>query len=213
MMMSMSLLEDRMDRDDQINRQIFNTSTNSGKRLLSQIQSLLDIRKMQDGRMPLERRAVPVNALFDACIQEYRSVAAVIELGLDRQTDVDDALKVDVDPEIVGRVLANLVWNALQYAEGDSTVQLGIDGIVDGQVDLFVANRGRAIPRELHEVVFDIFHAGRLEDKKHKAPSSGLGLAFCRMACDAHGGSIGIVSPWEDEEGVKVVFSLPKAGE
>jgi signal transduction histidine kinase len=209
--MSLALLRRRLPVDDIRNLRLLQTAEAGGSRLLEQIYALLDIRRMQEGRLQLKRVDVDPVQILDSCREELAPAAELAGVGLVRQEPVSDGLRVSVDAEILSRVLGNLVWNAIQYAAAGSAIELGAVGDKAPWVELFVANQGRVIPAEQQQAVFDVFVSGALEDKQVKVPSTGLGLAFCKLAVEAHGGSILIESPWRNGGGVKVSVRLPAA--
>lgn len=209
MVMSISLLERQLKGDEQ-SVMLLTTAQQTGARLLDQIHALLDIRKIQEGQMPLDRRPVPAAELLETCRAEYGSAAELVNLRLELREGEGQDVAIDVDREILGRVLANLVWNALQYAEPGTAVELSVEEATPAEVVLAVANRGRVIPEEDQQAVFGAFVSGSMADKRLNVPSTGLGLAFCKLACEAHGGSIEVRSPWVDNGGVQVRFALPR---
>ncbi len=97
-----------------------------------------------------------------------------------------DGLRAEVDPTLVRRVAHNLVANARRFVERDGTVRVtaALEPAPDGQdLVLTVANTGPAIPEERHATLFDKY---RLNPDGRVA--RGMGLYFCRLACEAHGG-------------------------
>ncbi len=208
-MMSLSLLERKLADGDEQGARLISIARTSGSRLLDQIHALLDIRKIQEGQMPLQLFPMNPEDQLAVCVEEYQGAADLVDVGLVLDEWSGEPVQMPVDVEIFSRVLANLVWNALQYASSKSDIRVGLEGIEDGVVSIYVANEGRVIPEEDQEAIFAAFVSGSLADKEIKVPSSGLGLAFCRMACEAHGGTIHIQSPWKDGSGVKVVVQLP----
>jgi signal transduction histidine kinase len=132
-------------------------------------------------------------------------VAAAL-LPLARSADI--ALEVSVpehvpylwvDAALIGRVLSNLVDNAIKFAPDGSCVTLwarpdsedGSKGLLLG-----VSDEGPGIPREEQEALFEKFH--RVASVKGRRAGTGLGLPFCKLAVEAHGGRIWVESPSRD---------------
>ena len=94
------------------------------------------------------------------------------------------------DPEIISRVLENLVGNACKFAPDSSEVRVSV--IRQGEwARVSVNDSGPGIPSQHHQRVFEKFAQLDLETKRF---GSGLGLAFCKLAVEAHGGKIGLES-------------------
>ena len=92
------------------------------------------------------------------------------------------------DPELLRRVIENLLDNALRYSPAHSSVVVHAEK-KHGQVDILVRDQGPGIPEEHRERVFDMYE--RLEER-HDRSGRGLGLVFCRAAVEAQGGAIWI---------------------
>ena len=118
----------------------------------------------------------------------------------------DDAPVFEADKALLKRVLGNLVQNALTHSATAITLQLSARR--DGDGILFtVADNGPGIPPEYHEVIFRKFE--RVKNPNiPRTRSSGLGLAFCKLVIDAHGGRIWVQSAGEGK-GSAFHFSLP----
>ena len=112
---------------------------------------------------------------------------------------------VDCDADLITRVIANLVGNAIKFTPEGSKVAISMERNGDG-AKLCVADTGSGIPREYHEKIFEKF--GQVEARQQrKMYSTGLGLTFCKLAVDAHGGKIGVES--EVDRGSTFWFTLP----
>lgn len=152
------------------------------------VSDLLDVSRMEVGKMPLELAPADVGAL---------AVDAVVAAGASPRVRIQveapaDKLRVVCDAGIIRRVVANLVGNAVKFtpASGQITVIVRGDG---AEVKVSVVDTGPGIPPEYHQKVFEKF--GQVEAARHGAKhSSGLGLTFCKFAVEAHGGRIGLES-------------------
>ena len=111
-----------------------------------------------------------------------------------------------VEPAVISRVLLNLFDNALKYSADGETITVDAHTIGDGMVLVAVSDRGAGIPREFREVIFDKFRRVKSDGS---SKGLGLGLAFCRLAVEAHGGRI-----WVDDApggGARFNLTLPQA--
>jgi K+-sensing histidine kinase KdpD len=118
----------------------------------------------------------------------------------------ENCAPVWVDEEMILRVLINLLENAVKFSpdEGLITVNTKIE---DSWVEIFVQDMGPAIPESERERIFNKFT--RLRGKKDKLSGLGIGLAFCRLAIEGHGGRIWVES--ENNKGNTFFFTLPVA--
>jgi signal transduction histidine kinase len=112
------------------------------------------------------------------------------------------------NPELFRRILINLVGNSVQLAPGDTklTVSAGLSPEGDAVV-VSVEDEGPGIPEEYQGRIFDKFVQASSRERTHEKVSVGLGLAFCRLAVEAHGGRIWVES--EPGQGARFSFSLP----
>src|SRR4029079_849912 len=105
---------------------------------------------------------------------------------------VNEARPVDADPALIKRVFSNLIQNALTHSARAVTVTLGAR--TDSGGTLFtVADDGVGIPPEYHDIIFRKFEQVRTPHIP-RVRSSGLGLAFCKLVVEAHGGRIWVKS-------------------
>jgi signal transduction histidine kinase len=180
----------------------------SCERLMSLVNSLLDISRLEAGQMPLEREPVLLAQLAQSVIQQMQPVSEHQMVRLDLQV-ADQVPLVEADAELVSRVLVNLVDNALKHSFANSavTVQIvpepGDEDAASRYVRCTVLDEGTGIPVEHREKIFERF--AQLDGRRRGA---GLGLAFCRLAIQSHGGRIWV----EDnpaEQGSAFSFTLP----
>lgn len=164
--------------------------------------NLLDISGSQDGKLAPRPAEVDVGALFaevrELLLPQAERRAQVIVLA---SQVPPGALRAD--PDLLRRVLQNLVDNALRHGPEQSTLRIEARENA-GSVEITVSDEGPGIPVHMRDRVFD--HYVQLESS-HRRTGHGLGLAFCRLAIEAHGGTIWI----EDNEprGSRFCIKLP----
>lgn len=176
-----------------------------GTRLLTRmVSTTVDLSRMESGDIPLRRESVSVYGIFgSACAQALspssgRKITERIAYSCPR-------LLCDI--EITVRIVANLLANALKYALGNSKIVFGAEPDPSG-VRIWVRDQGPGIPAQFHKRIFDKFGIAN-QPLDSRPPSSGLGLAFCKLAVEAQGGNIGVES--EPGKGSTFWFTLPSA--
>lgn len=174
--------------------------TAASRQLQGLIDDLLIMAKLEAGRLLLQRSAVNVALLCQNALREFDAMAQQKDLHL--VVDLpDNHLELEVDENIIRRVLDNLLSNAIKFSPKQSTVALKVHPSVADGVSIQVKDQGKGVPENLREQIFKKYETGTfMED----VPQIGLGLAFCKMAIEAHEGMIHI----EDNDPVGSVFTI-----
>ncbi len=155
------------------------------------ITDLLDIGKMEEGKLPLRREVCDVPELVKECVEGLRLWAETKNIILTAEK-VSESLPVSLDRRLTARVITNLLTNALDHTPEKGRVSTRVSREGAG-VRLEVSDTGEGIPAEFQEKIFEKF--GQVELRMHGIRGrSGLGLTFCKMAVEAHGGHIGLTS-------------------
>jgi two-component system, OmpR family, heavy metal sensor histidine kinase CusS len=175
----------------------------AGERLLGMIGDLLSISRLEQGALPVNRAAHRLDDILDSVVRSHGTVARYKGVELARAGD--GAVTANLDRELLLRLLDNLVSNALRFVHGGHRIELW-GGVSGSEVVLAVRNNGPEIPADVRGQLFSRFSPVGRERGSHNV---GLGLYFCRLAADAHGGSIAC----EDAPGwpVSFVVRLPVA--
>ena len=156
--------------------------------MLVMVTTLLDIARLEAAGMPLKKSLCDVGALMADAVGRVKSVADLKDV----QIKVESApVTLLCDSELILRVIMNLVANAIRFAPGGSSV-LVVLGSDEQEVRIAVTDEGPGIAPELQVRVFDKFTRG---GSGSGGGMAGLGLTFCRLAVEAHGGAIGVESP------------------
>jgi PAS domain S-box-containing protein len=171
-------------------------------RLVRLINDILDIERLNSGKIPLQRERCDLAALAARCLEGMRPMAdaSSVRLEIDAQP-----VTVWADPDRLEQTFTNLLSNAIKFSPADATVRLVVqaDG---GEATVQVHDRGRGIPPEHLELVFDRFQQVDGSDAREKG-GTGLGLAICRTIVEQHGGRI-----WAESgagAGTTLTFTLP----
>ena len=164
--------------------------------------SLLDVSKLEAGRLSVQRSVTDLSALARSVVTSIRVLQPDREITI--QAHGDPACSCD--PELTRRIIENLVSNAMKHTQRDGRVQVVIVGSVSG-VSLGVIDEGEGVPEAQRARIFEPFGAEGLVSITGYE-SSGLGLAFCRLAAEAQGGTIRV----EDAKprGSAFIVELPR---
>jgi signal transduction histidine kinase len=173
------------------------------REMMRLIQNLLEIGKIEEGRMPVAREPVVAAEVVDEVAAEYGPVAEQSA----RELVVDVGIELPplcADRALVKRVLVNLVVNALRHSGAPTVEVRGVAGPGAGEVTIAVADRGRGIPHHQRTHVFEKFVTVRRAPTDDPATDTGLGLPFCRLAVERRGGRIEL----ESAPGGETVFRV-----
>jgi two-component system sensor histidine kinase/response regulator len=164
------------------------------KEMNRQIESLLMIHRMENSDLTPERRPTDMVSLVDKVLAQFVSKANTKQISLSSSL-LGHILRAEVDSEMIERVMANLFQNAIRHTPQGGSVCVRLEGASDdGSLRISVQDNGDGLPPEYFEKVFDKFEQARLQREGSSVGSSGLGLAFCKMAVEAHGGRIWVES-------------------
>ncbi len=174
----------------------------STQRMLGLVNAILDVSRLESGQMPVSRAPLQLRPLAEEVIGLQLPLAQEKHLVLENCVPADLPL-VSADAGLIRRVLENLVGNAVKFTPEGGCVQLsaaaeaGHDHLV-----VTVRDNGAGLTPETKAGLFQKFVTGR-----HRERGSGLGLAFCKLAVEAHGGRIWVES--EPGHGAAFRFTLP----
>lgn len=162
---------------------------------------LLDVSRLEEGKLPLHLAEHELGDLAE----QVRTSLRGFERGRTIELEVASPIVIACDASIVQRILENLVNNAIKHTPTGSAIRISVFAQSDG-ARITVSDQGPGVPPEARQKIFEKFGtaAARQQNRYH---SAGLGLAFCKLAVEAHGGSIG-VEPGEPN-GSTFWFELP----
>jgi two-component system sensor histidine kinase/response regulator len=201
----LELLELEGDQLGEEHREFVARALDAARALVRQLDAMLDADRLETDRLPLRLGLHDLAGLADRAIRSFGPIAAqrVVWSG-ERQ-----AARVSCDPELVVRVIANLLANALAYSDERDVVEVGWGRASrPGRARFEVRDRGPGIPEELRDKVFEKYVTKGTS--RGRTRSMGLGLAFCKLAVVAHGGAIDFDSP--ASSGTIFWFELPQEG-
>ena len=202
----LDLLSDRPDNDPPLQQQLLRireTAQGMGR----MVQNILDIGRAEQMGLEVKRTRLALREWIPDMLQavEYRTQR--LNQRMSWQCPAD--LELDADPDLLGRVLLNLLDNALKYSPSGSHTVVEVEA-VEGGVRFQVRDQGQGIPEHMRKAVFDKFI--RLEEEGAKTrSSSGLGLTFCQAVVEAHGGRIWVEG--NQPRGSVFIVEIPRFAE
>lgn len=182
--------------------QLLQLALSSTRQLTRMVNSLLDLEQLESGTANLTRQLLDVPTLIQQAVDATR--LEFEEAGQELELDIAaDLPPINGDIEMLTRVLLNLLGNAIKHTSYGGRVC--IDARYDGEfVCIAVADNGPGIPLDMRERIFDKYvRANSVRGRNN----IGLGLAFCRLAALAHGGSIRVED--NSPQGARFVVALP----
>jgi two-component system sensor histidine kinase BarA len=179
----------------------------SGASLLAIINDILDLSKIEAGKLEVEHLAVDPHEAVDIVLRLFADRARSKGLDLAARIDLPREARIDADPTRLGQVLANLVNNALKFTESGG-VSIEVEATGDDRVLFAVVDTGIGIAEDKLGTLFDAFTQAD-QSTTRKFGGTGLGLAIARRLVDAMGGEIAVTSV--EGRGTCFFFTLPTA--
>lgn len=174
----------------------------SSQRMLGLVNAILDIGRLESGRMPLHRAATDLNPMIKTVLEAQAPLAEAEGVRLVKELLTPSPV-VWVDPSLLERVLQNLVDNAIKFTPAGGRVKVCVceNGNCEG-LKVSVRDTGRGVPLDVQPRLFEKFATGDQYER-----GSGLGLAFCRMVMELHGECIWLED--SSDAGSTFSFTLP----
>lgn len=185
-------------------RDLLSIAQNNTDRLIRLINDILDISRIEAGKMEIKRAPLAPADAIQRAVQEMEGFARQREIAI--TTDLPEGLpRVLADSDRLQQVLVNLISNAVKFSPQRS--QVTITAVPEGErVMIRVSDQGPGIPEEQRQAIFGKFH--RIDNaSSRRTGGTGLGLAICRAIVDEHGGQIWVES--EVGKGSTFSFTLP----
>ena len=200
---------DNMDENIPLISEMFTVAFESGSNLYDLVGSLLDIAKLQQQKMELEPKSHDLKEIAE---KAYTALSASFkDADIQIEYDTEANMKpVYVDGVMVRRVFTNLMQNALEHTPKGGTIRISTDSKTSRAdfIRVMISDTGMGIPAENREKIFGEFEQIENQPKERGGKGSGLGLTFCKLSVEAHGGRI-----WVEANGplsgATIAFTLP----
>ena len=177
-------------------------------KLSEMINNLLEISKLESGAIEINEVNIDMLDLMTRIVERHAALMKTENKTVEVSVD-PSAQWATADARLVERIISNILSNAIKHSYPDSAIIVKVSAETeDGGIEVSIRDFGEGIPEEYHEQIFEKFCQAGLRELGHKT-DTGLVLAFCKMAVEAHGGTICVES--EHGKGSCFTFSLPKA--
>ncbi|MCF4965973.1 response regulator [Nostoc sp. CMAA1605] len=183
-------------------KRLLQIATDSTERLVRLINDILDIERIESGRVKMERETCILTDLIESAISIMQPLANKAQVTLSVESP---SLQLWVDPDRIVQTLTNLLSNAIKFSSPNTTVWLAAQKYGD-EVLLTVKDTGRGIPADKIHSIFERFQQVDSSDSRNHE-GTGLGLAICQSIVHQHGGRIWVESVLG--EGSTFHFTLP----
>lgn len=181
------------------------TSRRALRRMTTLVRNFVDVARSEDGELKAACATTDLRDILRSAATIHHPRGAPSDRGV--ELSCPDRLVACIDASLVERVIHNLLINATRYVNRGGRVHVRAteeDGQRGQEVVVRVSNTGPTIPREVRANLFEKYSHG--DDRKAQ---TGMGLYFCRLACEAHGGTIRLVD--EPEFGTTFEIRLPSS--
>jgi two-component system, OmpR family, sensor histidine kinase KdpD len=177
------------------------TLQEEARRMSAQVDNLLDMARLQAGKVKLNREWQPLEEIVGSALKVMETALAAHPVRVDLPEDLP---LIEFDAVLIERVLCNLLENAAKYTPPGTRILIGV-ALGAGLIEMRVEDDGPGLPKGGEEALFQKFERG---ERESTTPGVGLGLAICRAIVAAHGGTM--CAENRAEGGARFVFSLPR---
>lgn len=176
--------------------------------MILMIRSLLDIHKIEEGKLNLAKKMIHTDDLINDVLDPLTPKTDLKQISVSFSGNGDVPL-IHVDGGLIKRVMANLINNAFMHTPKGGKIEVAVDSLPEKEnICISVKDNGEGLAPEYHEIIFSKFEQVALRKAGDNLGTSGLGLYFCKLAIEAHGGKIWVESKGEGM-GCTFSFTLP----
>jgi len=168
---------------------LIDIASRNAERLVRLVNDILDIERIESGRLDIEFRPLRVKEVLEGAVSENRPYADKFGIDIKVIGDAPNA-RINGAPDQLHQVLTNLISNAIKHSPLHGVIEIGAQQ-QDGGITFSITDHGPGIPPEFRGKVFDKFTQADASGASH---GSGLGLSICKLLIEKHGGHIGFDS-------------------
>lgn len=186
-------------------KELIEISLRSGRRMTELLDLFLDIAKLDEGVMPVNKRTIPILPIVRTTIEEQSIVAKSKRVSI--SVSCAETTTAWTDPELLGRVIQNLLNNSLKFTPDSGHIMIEVKNLPQNTISISVKDTGSGISPEGLSSLFDRFYQAQAR-REGRIQGNGLGLTFCREAIRTLGGDIRVQS--EPGTGSEFTVTLPQ---
>jgi signal transduction histidine kinase/TolB-like protein len=179
------------------------TILNECKRLIRLVSDVLDLSKIEAGKMKFASEELPILQMITDILIEFRSIYESRGICID-YSNIPATISLVGDKDKITQVLENIISNAIKFSTEGGNISISLE-VADGVGTVKIKDLGKGIPKEKIPFIFDKFN--QLESIDNRQEGSGLGMSIAKSIIEGHGGKIWIES--EFGKGTTVLFTLP----
>jgi signal transduction histidine kinase len=178
----------------------------TGRQMLNLVMNILDVSKYEETDIPLSVENHNLLGIASGAVDQIMFLSCEKNIVIDNRISTE--LGIRADAEIIERVFVNMLTNAIKFTPNNGLIILNAENDAEEFLKISITDNGIGIPGDKIHLVFQKF-GQVLSRNSGSVRSTGLGLTYCKMVVEAHGGTIGVDS--ESEKGSKFWFTLPAA--
>lgn len=180
----------------------------SSQQLLRMVVNLLDISRIEEGTIDLKNDYADINEIIDKIIERIKDYPE--NKNKEIIVDLDSNLpELTIDRSVMGRVFENLINFSITNLVDEGKVIISTAAVDDQRIQFVTHDNGTQIPKNYHDKIFEKFSQTEIKDSGYRVDRA-LGLTFCKMAVEAHKGSMWL--DLENKVGNKFIIELPICG-
>ncbi len=193
---------------DDVQYKLLESALAAAHRIQGRVHSMLDMRRLEEGCLPIRPTSCHPARLIDKCVQAIDPLLALHEITINTELPAQVS-PIHADPAITSRIIENLLDNAIKFSPSPGTITVRVRSEPD-EVQFSIIDLGPGIPLPYQQRIFEKFFQITLPAKDMR-PGTGLGLTFCKLAVEAQGGRIWVES--DGHNGAAFHFTLPASKE
>lgn len=175
--------------------------------MLDLILNILEVHKFEEMKMKIENENINLNSLVKDIVEKFSYL--FVNSSIELKTSVSTTFWINADRHLVSRIFANLLSNAIKYTQSGGKVEINAS-LMNEMVYVEIRDNGKGINEDDISNLFQMYGQGEKSEAAFST-STGIGLAYCKLAAEALGGKIGLKS--EQGTGTTVWFSIPSSGD
>lgn len=181
----------------------------NSKKLLSLVNEILDLTKLESGQMRLNEASIPLEGFLKRILFSYHSLANIRGFMLSFQYYLDNDLVIKTDANKLEKIINNLLSNAFKYSNAGGVITLKVAELGNQQIQISVQDQGKGIAADELNRIFDRFYQVENKDEPLQG-GTGIGLSLARELAEALGGTLKVESQVDKGTTFKVVIPLVK---